>query len=88
MICSPKMRIKKRKSVPSQRGFRFLCVLDGAQKGATICACCLTLGSGPDEKVARDFTSVPDPSARRFSLWQILVRGGFLGDYGDGGEII
>ena len=26
---------------------------------------CLTLGSGPDEKVASDFTSVPDPSARR-----------------------
>ena len=25
----------------------------------------LSLGSGPDEKVARDFTSVPDPSARR-----------------------
>jgi hypothetical protein len=25
----------------------------------------LTLGSGPDEKVARDFTSVPDPSERR-----------------------
>ena len=31
-----------------------------------ICACCLTQGSGPDEKVASDFTSVPDPSARRF----------------------
>ena len=25
----------------------------------------LALGSGPDEKVASDFTSVPDPSARR-----------------------
>ena len=24
-----------------------------------------SLGSGPDEKVASDFTSVPDPSARR-----------------------
>ena len=23
------------------------------------------LGSGPDEKVARDFTSVPDPSERQ-----------------------
>ena len=30
----------------------------------------LALGSGPDEKVASDFTSVPDPSARR-----ICVRG-------------
>ena len=38
-----------------------------------ICACCLTLGSGPDEKVASDFTSVPDPSARRFPR----------GDHGD-----
>ena len=27
----------------------------------------LALGSGPDEKVASDFTSVPDPSARRAS---------------------
>ena len=27
----------------------------------------LALGSGPDEKVASDFTSVPDPSARRFA---------------------
>jgi len=26
----------------------------------------LALGSGPDEKVASDFTSVPDPSARRW----------------------
>ena len=25
----------------------------------------LSLGSGPDEKVAGDFTSVPDPSERR-----------------------
>ena len=25
----------------------------------------LSLGSGPDEKVASDFTSVPDPSERR-----------------------
>ena len=28
----------------------------------------LALGSGPDEKVARDFTSVPDPSARRICV--------------------
>ena len=34
----------------------------------------LALGSGPDEKVASDFTSVPDPSARRIcgSAWDFF----------------
>ena len=35
----------------------------------------LSLGSGPDEKVASDFTSVPDPSARRLRQRQTPVRG-------------
>ena len=30
----------------------------------------LSLGSGPDEKVASDFTSVPDPIERRLRQYQ------------------
>ena len=35
----------------------------------------LSLGSGPDEKVASDFTSVPDPSERRCGGGESTVRG-------------
>ena len=35
----------------------------------------LSLGSGPDEKVASDFTSVPDPIERRLRQYQTPVRG-------------
>ena len=35
----------------------------------------LSLGSGPDEKVASDFTSVPDPIERRLRQYQTPSRG-------------
>ena len=39
----------------------------------------LSLGSGPDEKVASDFTSVPDPIERRFG-GESAVRSDAAGD--------
>ena len=34
----------------------------------------LSLGSGPDEKVASDFRSVPDPSERRSGKKAVKIR--------------
>ena len=50
----------------------------------------LSLGSGPDEKVASDFTSVPDPSERHLQSFldefyaAVLGAAGFGGVVGDG----
>ena len=51
-------------SIHLRRGF----CLDHLRRG-------LALGSGPDEKVASDFTSVPDPIERRLRQCQTPARG-------------
>ena len=51
--------------LPSEATLSQTSELDGVRRLSIHLRRGLALGSGPDEKVASDFTSVPDPSARR-----------------------
>ena len=61
--------------LPSEATLSQTSELDGVRKLSIHLRRGLALGSGPDEKVASDFTSVPDPIERRLRQCQTPVRG-------------
>ena len=59
------MYLSEHLALPSEATLSQTSKLDGVRKLSIHLRRGLALGSGPDEKFASDFTSVPDPSARR-----------------------
>ena len=65
MEMNKEMYLTEHLVLPSEATLSQTSEQDGVRKLSIHLRRGLALGSGPDEKVASDFTSVPDPSARR-----------------------
>ena len=75
MEMNKEMYLTEHLVLPSEATLSQTSELDGVRKLSIHLRRGLALGSGPDEKVASDFTSVPDPSARRLRQGQSAGRG-------------